>query len=234
MRLDYKKKYHILCIDDDDKIRKLISKFLYKNNFLLSAASSAFDARVLLDFYIYDLIILDIMMPHTDGIEFLESFRKKNVRIPILMLSALDNIEKKIKTYKKGCDDYLVKPFEPLELILRINKLLSPRVNLKINQKIVFGNFEFDANLQELRNKDKLIKLTYKESMILDFLGKNLNKAIGRNDIAKFLKIKENSRSVDVFITRLRKKIENIDGSSFLKTIRGKGYMLKSDYEIKN
>ena len=79
-----------------------------------------------------------------------------------------------------------------------------------------------------------MIKLTYKESMILDFLGKNLNKAIGRNDIAKFLKIKENSRSVDVFITRLRKKIENIDGSSFLKTIRGKGYMLKSDYEIKN
>ena len=85
MRLDYKKKYHILCIDDDDKIRKLISKFLYKNNFLVSAASSAFDARVLLDFYIYDLIILDIMMPHTDGIEFLESFRKKNVRIPTLI-----------------------------------------------------------------------------------------------------------------------------------------------------
>ena len=95
MRLDYKKKYHILCIDDDDKIRKLISQFLHKNNFFVSGASSAFEAQRLLDFYSYDLIILDIMMPQTDGIEFLESFRKKNVRIPILMLSALDNIEKK-------------------------------------------------------------------------------------------------------------------------------------------
>ncbi|MDC3091139.1 response regulator transcription factor [Rickettsiales bacterium] len=234
MRLDFKKKYHILCIDDDDKIRKLISKFLYKNNFFVSGASDAMEAETLLSFYSFDLIILDIMMPQIDGIEFLESFRKKNVRTPILMLSALGNIEKKIKTYKKGCDDYLVKPFEPLELILRINKLLSPRVNVKISQKIIFGDYEFDSNLQELRNKDKLIKLTYKESMILNFLGKNLNKAIGRNDIAKFLKIKEDSRSVDVFITRLRKKIENIDGSSFLKTIRGEGYMLKSDYEIKN
>lgn len=234
MGLDFKKKYHILCIDDDDKIRKLISKFLYKNNFFVSGASDAIKAETLLSFYSFDVIILDIMMPQIDGIEFLESFRKKNDRTPILMLSALGNIEKKIKTYKKGCDDYLVKPFEPLELILRINKLLSPRVNVKIRQKIIFGDYEFDSNLQELRNKDKLIKLTYKESMILNFLGKNLNKAISRNDIARFLKIKENSRSVDVFITRLRKKIENIDGSSFLKTIRGEGYMLKSDYEIKN
>ena len=210
MGLDFKKKYHILCIDDDDKIRKLISKFLYKNNFFVSGASDAIKAETLLSFYSFDVIILDIMMPQIDGIEFLESFRKKNDRTPILMLSALGNIEKKIKTYKKGCDDYLVKPFEPLELILRINKLLSPRVNVKIRQKIIFGDYEFDSNLQELRNKDKLIKLTYKESMILNFLGKNLNKAISRNDIARFLKIKENSRSVDVFITRLRKKIENI------------------------
>ena len=225
---------HLLCIDDDNKIRELLKIYLTSKSFKVTTAKDSFEAEKLTSFFLFDLIILDIMMPHTDGIEFLESFRKKNVRIPILMLSALDNIEKKIKTYKKGCDDYLVKPFEPLELILRINKLLSPRVNLKISQKIVFGDFEFDSNLQELRNKDKLIKLTYKESMILDFLGKNLNKAISRDDIAKFLKIRENSRSVDVFITRLRKKIENIDGSSFLKTIRGKGYMLKSDYEIEN
>ena len=172
------------------------------------------------------------MMPKINGIQFLETFRKNNKKTPILMLSALDEIDKKIRTYKKGCDDYLVKPFEPVELILRINKLLSPRVGNKINQKIIFGDFEFDSNLQELRNNEKLIKLTHKESLILDFLGKNLNKSVNRNELAKILNIKEDSRSVDVFITRLRKKIENLDGSSFLKTIRGKGYMLKSDYEI--
>ena len=232
MNLGLKKKNHILCIDDDNKIRELISKFLNKNNFFVSSSADALEANYLINFFSFDLIILDIMMPKINGIQFLETFRKNNKKTPILMLSALDEIDKKIRTYKKGCDDYLVKPFEPVELILRINKLLSPRVGNKINQKIMFGDFEFDSNLQELRNNEKLIKLTHKESLILDFLGKNLNKSVNRNELAKILNIKEDSRSVDVFITRLRKKIENLDGSSFLKTIRGKGYMLKSDYEI--
>ncbi len=232
MNLGLKKKNHILCIDDDNKIRELISKFLNKNNFFVSSSADALEANYLINFFSFDLIILDIMMPKINGIQFLETFRKNNKKTPILMLSALDEIDKKIRTYKKGCDDYLVKPFEPVELILRINKLLSPRVGNKINQKIIFGDFEFDSNLQELRNNEKLIKLTHKESLILDFLGKNLNKSVNRNELAKILNIKEDSRSVDVFITRLRKKIENLDGSSFLKTIRGKGYMLKSDYEI--
>ena len=121
-----------------------------------------------------------------------------------------------------------------MELILRINKLLSPRLNLKIRKKIIFGDFEFDINLQELRKKKSLINLTNKEAMILNYLGKNLNSPISRLDIAENLKITDNLRNVDVFIARLRKKIENTDGSSFLKTVRGKGYMLKSDYEINN
>lgn len=232
MNLGLKKKNHILCIDDDNKIRELISKFLNKNNFFVSSSADALEANYLINFFSFDLIILDIMMPKINGIQFLETFRKNNKKTPILMLSALDEIDKKVRTYKKGCDDYLVKPFEPVELILRINKLLSPRVGNKINQKITFGDFEFDSNLQELRNNGKLIKLTHKESLILDFLGKNLNKSMNRNELAKILSIKEDSRSVDVFITRLRKKIENTDGSSFLKTVRGKGYILKSDYEI--
>ena len=232
MRLDYKKKYHILCIDDDDKIRKLISKFLIKNNFLVSSSPDALEAKKLIKFYSFDLIILDIMMPKIDGIKFLDSFRKKNIRTPVLMLSALGNIEKKIKTYKIGCDDYLVKPFEPIELILRINKLLDPRINSKINQKVIFGEYEFDLNLNELRKKKELIKLTEKESMILKFLSENLNSPISREKIAENLKMKNNSRTVDVFIARLRKKIENTDGSSFLKTIRGEGYTLKSDYDV--
>ena len=128
---------HILCIDDDDKIRDLITKFLIKNNFHVSSANSSFDAHKLIKFYNFDLIILDIMMPKVDGISFLKEFRKKNIKTPILMLSALSDIKKKVSTYKFGCDDYLVKPFEPMELILRINKLLSPRLNLKIRKKII-------------------------------------------------------------------------------------------------
>ena len=234
MNMKVKDQNHILCVDDDDKIRDLITKFLIKNNFHVSSVNSSFDAHKLIEFYNYDLIILDIMMPKVDGISFLKEFREKNIKTPVLMLSALSNIEKKVSTYRYGCDDYLVKPFEPMELILRIKKLLSPRLNLKIRKKIIFGDFEYDTNLQELRRKKNLISLTNKETMILDFLGKNLNSTISRSDIAKNLDIRENFRNVDVFIARLRKKIENTDGSSFLKTVRGKGYMLKSDYEINN
>ncbi len=126
----------------------------------------------------------------------------------------------------------MVKPFEPEELVFKIKKLISPRINAKVNNKVLFGDFEFDFNLQELKKNNKQISLTNKELMILDFLGKNVNVQISRERIAQNLKMLKSSRTVDVFIARLRKKIENEDGSSFLKTIRGKGYVLKSDYEV--
>lgn len=232
MKLKSKKIAHILCIDDDDKIRQLISKFLIKNNYLVSSAENPLIAKKLINYFKFDLIILDIMMPKIDGITFLESFRKKNPRLPVLMLSALGNIEKKIVTYNKGCDDYLVKPFEPMELILRINKLLSPRINSKIDRTVRFGEFDYDMNLQELRKNKNIIKLTHSENLILNYLAKNINIIVGREKISEKIGIDKNSRSVDVFITRLRKKILNSDGSSFLKTSRGKGYILKSDYDV--
>ena len=223
---------HILCIDDDNKIRELIKKFLVKHNFIVSSSSNALDAGKMLKFYRFDLIILDIMMPKVDGIIFLEKLRKMDNKTPVLMLSAISDIKKKLQTYRLGSDDYLLKPFEPEELIFKIKKLIQPRINLKINNKILFGDFEFDFNLQELKKNNKQIKLTNKELMIIDFLGKNINIQISREKIAQNLKISNSSRTVDVFIARLRKKIENKDGSSFLKTIRGKGYVLKSDYEV--
>ncbi|MAI85068.1 MAG: DNA-binding response regulator [Rickettsiales bacterium] len=223
---------HILCIDDDNKIRELIKKFLVKHNFIVSSSSNALEAGKMLKFYKFDLIILDIMMPKVNGIIFLEKLRKMDNKTPVLMLSAISDIKKKLQTYRLGSDDYLLKPFEPEELIFKIKKLIQPRINLKINNKILFGNFEFDFNLQELKKNNKQIKLTNKELMILDFLGKNINIQISREKIAQNLKISNTSRTVDVFIARLRKKIENKDGSSFLKTIRGKGYVLKSDYEV--
>ncbi len=222
---------HILCIDDDDKIRELLKVFLKKNNFRVSLAKNADDAQKIVDLFIFDLLILDIMMPKTNGITFLKYFRKKNSRIPILMLTADGNLERKTESFTSGCDDYLIKPFEPFELVLRINKLLNPRINLKQTKKSFFGDCEFDFNSKELRKNNILINLTYSEQKLIELLSKNLNQEISREKIANELNLQSNFRSIDVIVTRLRKKISFKNDSLFLRTVRGKGYMLISDYD---
>ena len=222
---------HILCIDDDDKIRELLKVFLKKNNFRVSISKNAADAQKIVDLFIFDLLILDIMMPKTNGITFLKYFRKKNSRIPILMLTADGNLERKTESFTSGCDDYLIKPFEPFELVLRINKLLNPRINLKQTKKSFFGDCEFDFNSKELRKNNILINLTYSEQKLIELLSKNLNQEISREKIANELNLKSNFRSIDVIITRLRKKISFKNESLYLRTIRGKGNMLISDYD---
>ncbi len=223
---------HLLCIDDDNNIRELLKIYLTGKNFRVSVAKDSFDAEKLTSFFLFDLIILDIMMPKKNGIEFLDSFRKQDLNTPILMLTADGQLEKKKKSYLNGCDDYLVKPFEPTELLLRINKLLNPRFNKNISSvKRYFGNFEYDSTKKTLMKNMININLTNSELLIIDFLSKNLNKEISREEIADLLGDGMNLRSVDVTITRLRKKIISDKNDSFLRTIRGKGYMLVSEYE---
>lgn len=222
---------HILCLDDDDKLRKLISEYLQTNSFIVTQARNSNEATRMLKFYSFNLMILDIMMPGINGITFLKRFREKNQTTPVLMLSAIKNTNSKIKTFNLGCDDYLVKPFEPEELLLRINRLISPRTNKKFRKRVNFGEFEFDFDLGELKKKNKNIKLTTNELIILSYMCNNLNKTLTRDDLIYQLKNQNQSRTIDVVVTRLRKKIENDDKSSFLKTVRGKGYMLNSDYE---
>lgn len=222
---------HILFVDDDDKIRYLVSEYLNKYGYFISLASNTKEAKELNDFYSFDLIVLDIMMPNENGKVFLKYFRKLNDSTPVLMLTALKTIDSKVETFNLGCDDYLIKPFEPKELIIRINKLLSPRSQQKLNKKVKFGDYEYDFNLQELRKNKKLIKLTNNELRIIDYLSKSLNLTLSREKISQELGMNSSSRSVDVVIARLRKKIVNSDDSSFLKTVRGIGYILKSDYE---
>ncbi len=222
---------HILFIDDDNKIRSLVSKFLKEKKFYVSLSNNTTNAKKLLNFYNFDLILLDIMMPKEDGVSFLKSFRRSNTNTPVLMLTAMKEIDIKINSFGIGCDDYLTKPFEPQELILRINKLLNPRVNNTLNKKIVFGDYEYNLNFQELRKNKELIKLTSIENEVMCLFCSNLNMVLSRDFLSKKLDVKINSRSIDVVITRLRKKITNEDRSSFLRTIRGSGYMLKSDYE---
>ena len=223
---------HLLCIDDDNKIRELLEIYLSSNNFRVSVAKDSFEAEKFTNFFLFDLVILDIMMPKKDGIQFLNRFRTLDFNTPVLMLTADNQIEKKKVSYSHGCDDYLVKPFEPSELLLRIKKLLNPRFNKNISsKKVYFGDFEFDLKLKALSKNNINISLTSKEILIIEYLTQNLNKEISREEISNLLGDSINLRSVDVTITRLRKKLISDQEHSFLRTIRGKGYMLISEYD---
>ena len=223
---------HLLCIDDDNKIRELLEIYLSSNNFRVSVAKDSFEAEKLTNFFLFDLVILDIMMPNKDGIQFLNHFRTLDFNTPVLMLTADNQIEKKKASYAKGCDDYLVKPFEPSELVLRIKKLLNPRFNKNISsKKVYFGDFEYDLKLKVLSKNNISISLTSTETLIIEYLTQNLNKEVSREEISNLLGDGINLRSVDVTITRLRKKLSSDHDHSFLRTIRGKGYMLVSEYD---
>ena len=225
-------KPHILCVDDDDKIRELLKVFLRKNNFYVSTAQNVDKANKLLNLFSFDIIVLDIMMPKISGTEFLNNFRKENVNTPVIMLTANSQLNIKTKSYNLGCDDYLSKPFEPLELILRIKKLLNPRINnIKVDKKYYFGDFIYESNTKKLNKNNKIVKLTTNEEYLLEILIKNINKEISREYIGEKLNVDSNLRSVDVIVARLRKKITSNSESSFIKTVRGKGYMLISEYE---
>ena len=226
------KKSHILCIDDDDKIRELLEIFLNKHNFVVSTAKDAFEGEKTSELFSFDLIVLDIMIPKKSGIEFLNKFSKTNTSVPIIMLTANSQLEKKTKSFNFGCDDYLIKPFEPIELVLRINKLLNPRINkLKKSSEFFFGEFKYNLNTKSLKKNEKHIGLTGAEQYLLEILVNNINKEVSREFVIQKLNLDSNPRSIDVLVNRLRKKITSSGNTSFLKTIRGKGYMLISEYE---
>ena len=226
------KKSHILCIDDDDKIRELLEIFLNKHNFVVSTAKDAFEGEKTSELFSFDLIVLDIMMPKKSGIDFLNKFRKTNTSVPIIMLTANSQLEKKTKSFNFGCDDYLIKPFEPIELVLRINKLLNPRINkLKKSSEFFFGEFKYNLNTKSLKKNENHIGLTGAEQYLLEILVNNLNKEVSREFVIQKLNLDSNPRSIDVLVNRLRKKITSSGNLSFLKTIRGKGFMLISEYE---
>ncbi len=226
------KKSHLLCVDDDVKIIELLNIYLEAKGFEVTTCPSASEASELTSLFLYDLIILDIMMPNVSGIDFLRDFRIKDKNTPVLMLTANSQITKKGDSYDSGCDDYLIKPFEPDELLMRIKKLLNPRLNKnKVNKVAYFGEYIFDATTKVLKNKDNVINLTSTEITIIEFLVKNINIEVSREQIAKTLGENINLRSIDVTITRLRKKLIASNNDSILRTIRGKGYMLVSEYE---
>lgn len=216
---------HLLVIDDDDRIRELLQKYLLKNGFLINTARDTAEARQLMSKYVFDLIIVDNMMPNETGVEFLESIRKQDNYTPTIMLTALGEVENKLEGLSAGADDYITKPFNPEELILRIKNILK-RTKLTIdNTKFKFDNYIFDFKKNELTKDGEIIKLTDIETKILSLFIKNSNNILSREELSEELDGVED-RTIDVQILRLRKKIEeNIKNPKYLKTIRNKGYI---------
>lgn len=222
---------HILVIDDDTRLRALLQRYLQENGFAVTTAKDAENARMFLSQYIFDLLIVDVMMPNETGLEFLQNLRKTS-QVPAIVLTAMGETEDRISGLESGADDYLAKPFEPKELVLRINNILR-RIPQKTQAQnlLKIGDFTFDIKTNELRDKDgNIMHITPLEQTLLSILGKKNGQIFSREQLAELLETGENSRSIDVQITRLRKKIEkDSKNPRYLQTIRGKGYMLLID-----
>ncbi len=216
---------HILVVDDDDGIRSLVKKYLVENNYLVTTAKNAEDATKKIEIIKFDLIILDIMMPGKSGLDFIQDNQKK-LETPIILLTAKGEAEERIKGLETGADDYLPKPFEPKELVLRIQNILNKTKKTDQKRVIEFENIKIDLNKQLIIKKDLEYKINNTEKLILEKMINNPGKTYSREDIGILINL-DKERSIDVIITRLRKKIE-IDPKNpkFLQTIRGTGYVL--------
>ena len=228
---------HLLIVDDDERIRSLLQQFLVQSDYLVSTAEDAEQARTLLSAIEFDLIILDVMMPGQDGISFTAELRTLQNNTPILLLTARGETEDRIKGLEAGADDYLPKPFEPKELLLRINAILRRMPDLKEDQMmpktLSLGHLKYDVARNELWEGETQIRLTTTESQLMKIFTSALGEPISRIDLVTSLGRDVSSaqdRAIDVQITRLRRKIEVNPGQPrYLQTVRGAGYMLLFD-----
>ena len=218
-------KAHILMVDDDDGIRNLVKQYLNENNYLVTTAISAEDAKKKVETIKFDLIVLDIMMPGKSGLEFTIE-NKDKLYTPIILLTAKGEAEERIHGLEIGADDYLAKPFEPKELILRIKNILNKTKSKNIKRLIEFGSVKIDLSKNLIFNNNKQFKINNTEKTILEFMINSPGKSFSRDEIGKLIKL-DKERSIDVIITRLRKKIEkDPKNPKFLQTLRGEGYVL--------
>ena len=218
-------KLHILVVDDDDRIRSLLKEYLNENNFIVSTAENSEEAKKKLSYLKFDIVILDVMMPGQSGYELTEEV-KKNIKVPIILLTAKGEVENRIKGLELGADDYIGKPFEPKELLLRIKNIIKKTNKLNLDKNYTVGQAKIDLNKMyiNLRNSSKKINNTEKK-VLIEMLS-NPGKTYSRDEIGKISGITQ-ERSIDVMITRLRQKLEiNPKNPKYLQTIRGSGYVL--------
>ena len=228
-------KFHVLVVDDDARLRSLLQRFLRENDYFVSVAKDAEDARTLLMEYRFDLLIVDIMMPNETGLQFLEKLRIES-KVPVILLTAMGETADRILGLELGADDYLPKPFEPKELLLRIKNILKRAPKIKVLETVSFdfGDCFYDIEKKELISKQgEIIHITPVEQALLNILSEKSGQIFSREELADILGAGQSPRSIDVQITRLRKKIE-VDSKNprYLRTIRGKGYMLLGSHQI--
>ena len=218
-------KAHILVVDDDDGIRELVKQFLNQNNYLVTTAKSSEDALDKVKIIKFDLIVLDIMMPGKSGLEFTNE-NKKKLDTPIILLTAKGEASERVAGLEIGADDYLAKPFEPKELILRINNILNKTKTDNLKRIIEFGSIKIDLKKLFIYRNQQSLKINNTEKIILEKMINSPGKIFQREEIGSLIDL-DKERSIDVIITRLRKKIEeNPKSPKYLQTIRGEGYVL--------
>ena len=218
-------KFHILVIDDDDRIRELVKEYLDDNGFIVSTGNSAEEAKIRLQYFKFDLIVLDVMMPGQSGFELTQEIKKKS-NVPIILLTAKGEVENRIHGLELGADDYLGKPFEPKELLLRVKNIIKKSKKIDLNKINQIGEAKVDLNKMSIQLKNKVSKINNSEKKVLIEMLANPGKTYSRTKIGEISNISQ-ERSIDVMITRLRQKIElNPKNPKYLQTIRGSGYVL--------
>jgi two-component system, OmpR family, phosphate regulon response regulator OmpR len=218
-------KNHILVVDDDDRIRNLLKDYLKDSGYIVSAAENANQAKNKLKYLKFDIIILDVMMPGQNGYDLTKEI-KNQIKVPIILLTAKGEVENRIKGLEIGADDYLGKPFEPKELLLRIKNIINKEAKINLNSKYYVGKTEIDLNKMSIKFNDKFKKINNSEKKVLIEMLANPGKTYSREEIGKISGISQ-ERSIDVMITRLRQKLEiNSKNPKYLQTIRGAGYVL--------
>ena len=217
--------FHVLVVDDDDRIRELVKQYLEENNFIVTSAKDALDAKKKLKILKFDILILDIMMPGESGLSLTKEVKKNN-STPIILLTAKGETQDRIKGLELGADDYLGKPFEAKELLLRIKNILYKIQKPILPDEIYIGNTIINLKKLEIKTNNKIKKINPQEKKVLEKMLESPGKIFSRNDIGKIINILK-ERTIDVMITRLRQKIEsNPKNPKYLQTIRGSGYVL--------
>lgn len=221
---------HVLVVDDDQRIRDLVSRYLRAQDFVVMTAADAADAREVLKFFTFDVLVVDIMMPGETGLTFTKSLQGQ-YDVPVLLLTALGEAEDRITGLEHGADDYLTKPFEPRELVLRLQAIIRRTATPETAQTYKIGQWRFDTDYNELRHHkqdDLSVPLTTVEVTLLNALLEKPGRVLSRDDLAVKCGVDPESRNIDVQVARLRRKIEeNTRTPRYLQTVRGKGYLLR-------
>ncbi len=218
-------KNHILIVDDDDRIRNLLKDYLSENNYIVSTAENAAQAKEKLLYFKFDILILDVMMPGQNGYELTKEIKKK-IKVPVILLTAKGEVEDRIRGLELGADDYIGKPFEPKELLLRIKNIINKNNKVDLKSKHYVGKAEIDLNKMTVNLNNKFKKINNSEKKVLIDMLANPGTTFSREEIGKISGISQ-ERSIDVLITRLRQKLEiNPKNPKYLQTIRGSGYVL--------